>query len=404
MSENNELGGGLERLGLVVVLPILIVLVAASATYETAPEAPTQFRATTVIRPPTTVQDSAAAVNLFIADLDELITGDATVDHVVSQVPGLDRETYVDRITASRRGTTSSVALSFVHADQAVAANTVGTLARRLLDDAARGEYERTQFLLGRATERLDQAEAEIELFFRGVSVFDPEFEYRSVLNEIAQLDEQITTGLALSYGETYQTELAARRAELQAMLPELGSAMLIHERLSTELETAQAAWEEATINNDLEEFEYRTVNSLDALITSEEVGPFVDATPRLQRTALAAALALVLSLVVILPFSVWLSRPRGRHKASTNGANARTVDLNAMSREDSNHDGAPDIDIENSTVDEARVGKRRRRALGPRPKATGRAPGRPPVEKPSDVLSEEQQLELFHGPDRVRR
>ena len=63
--------------------------------------------------------------------------------------------------------------------------------------------------------------------------MFDPEFEYRSVLNEIAQLDQQITTGQALSYGETYQTELTARRAELQASLPGLGSAMLIHQRLS---------------------------------------------------------------------------------------------------------------------------------------------------------------------------
>lgn len=392
MSETREIGGGLERLGMVVVLPILIVIAAAATTYRTTPAAPIEYRATTVIRPPTTVQDSAAAVNLFLADLSELITTDATVEHVVSQVPGLDRETYLDRIDATRRGTTSSVALTFLHPEETVAGQTVSVLAHRVIDDAARSEFERTQFLLGRATERLDRAEAAMEEFFGGTSVFDPEFEYRSVLSEIAQLDEQITTGLALSYGETYQTELATRRRELQALLPDLGAAMLIHQRLSAELETAQGAWEEATINNDLEEFEYRTVNSVDELITSEEVGPFVDETPRLQATALAAVVALVLSLVVILPVSAWLSRPRGRHKVSPSGTYVRTVDLNAMADENSSDDIALDVIVA------SKVGRR-----------SGRRRGRTQNAQPVDGLSsdpptEDRQLELFHGPDRVRR
>ncbi len=392
MSETREIGGGLERLGMVVVLPILIVIAAAAATYRTTPAAPIEYRATTVIRPPTTVQDSAAAVNLFLADLSELITTDATVEHVVSQVPGLDRETYLDRIDASRRGTTSSVALSFLHPNEVVAQSTVGALARRVLDDAARGEFERTQFLLGRATERLDRAEAAMEEFFRGTSVFDPEFEYRSVLNEIAQLDEQITTGQALSYGETYQTELSARRRELEALLPKLGAAMLIHRRLTAELETAQAAWEEATVANDLEEFEYRTVNSVDELITNEEVGPFVDETPRLQTTALAAVVALVLSWVVILPVSAWLSRPRGRHKLSANAAGMRTVDLNALADENLTDDNALDV-MESSKVGR-RSGNRR-----------GRAPRSQLVDSgPSEAPTDERQLELFHGSDRARR
>jgi hypothetical protein len=374
---------------MVVVLPILIVIAAAGATYRTTPTAPIEYRATTVITPPTTVQDSAAAINLFLTDLSELITTDATVAHVLSQVPGLERETYLDRIDASRRGTTTSVALSFVHRDERVAATTVDILARRILDDAARGEYERTQFLLERATERLDLAEAEMEEFFRGTSVFDPEFEYRSVLNEIAQLDQQITTGQALSYGETYQTELTARRAELQALLPELGAAMLIHQRLSAELETAQAAWEEATVTNDLEAFEYRTVNSVEELITSKEVVPFVDETPRLQATALAAVLALVLSLVVILPVSAWLSRPRGRHKLYAKAPSIRTVDLNAMAYEDPINENAPDL------VEASRSG-RRSRSKGQRSRT---------VEgDPSDASADERQLELFHGPERASR
>jgi hypothetical protein len=334
MNETTEIRGGLERLGLIALLPVLIAITAAGYTYQGIPDPPTRYLATTVIRPPTTVQDSASEVNLFLADLSELITTDATVNYVLDQVPGLERQIYLDRIDAARRGTTSSVALSFVHGDEAIAAATVSTLARRVLDDAARGKYEKTQFLLGRATERLERAEEAMQEFLRGTTVFDPEFEYRSVLGEIAQLDQQIATGQALSYGETYQSELTARRTELEATLPELGAAMVSHQRLSAELETAQAAWENATFNNDLEEFEYRTVNSLENLITSEEVVPFVDQTPRLQNTALAAAVALSLSLIAILPFSAWLGRPRGRHKMTGDRVTERTVDLIALAKE----------------------------------------------------------------------
>ena len=346
MTDITELRGGFERLGLLAVLPVLVAATVAGFAYQSSPDPATEYLATAVIRPPTTV-DSPSAVNLFIADMTELITADAAVDHVISQVPALDRENYLERITAVRRGTTSSVELSFLAPDQAVAETTVGTLARWVLDNAARGEYELTQFLLQRATERLDQAETELDEFFGTVSVFDPEFEYRSLLNEIAQLDQQITTGRALSYGETYLAELTARRREVQAQLPELGEAMLTHVRLSTELENAQDAWEEATVNNDLAEFEYRTVNSIETLITSDEVDPFVDVTPRLQVTALAAVVALVLSLVVVVPFSAWLARPRGRHKAAAAAEETpRSVDLNAMAREDLNNafDSARDI------------------------------------------------------------
>ena len=116
MSDTREIGGGLERLGMVVVLPILIVVAAAGATYRTTPVAPIEYRATTVITPPTTVEESAAAVNLFITDLSELITTDATVAYVLSHVPGLDARNVPRSDRCLRRGTTTSVALSFVHA------------------------------------------------------------------------------------------------------------------------------------------------------------------------------------------------------------------------------------------------------------------------------------------------
>lgn len=383
MTDTTEIVGGLRKLGPLALLPVLVAAAAAAYTYRNTPDPPTQYLATTVITPPTTVQDSASAVNLFIADLSELIVADATVSQVVDQVPGLEREIYLKNISASRRETTSSVALTFLHADQTVAKTTVGTLARQLLDEAARGEFERTQFLLQRATERLDQAEAEMEQFFGGVSVFDPEFEYRSVLNEITQLDQQITTGQALSYGETYLTELTARRSELQDLLPGLGEAMLTYRRLAAELENARAAWEAATINNDLAEFEYRTVNSVDALIISEEVGPFVDATPRLQRTSLAAAVALVLSLVVVLPFSARLSRPRGRHKADAEATPVRNVDLNALSREDPSNafDSARDILVEALLMGDPNTSR-----------ASGKASSSPPLERASDRRTQKRQ------------
>jgi hypothetical protein len=167
---------------------------------------------------------------------------------------------------------------------------------------------------------------------------------------------------------------------------------MLIHGRLSAELETAQTAWEQATVANDLAEFEYRTVNSADELITSEEVTPFVDETPRLQTTALAAVTALVLSLFVILPVSVWLSRPRGRHKVSSNGARVRTVDLNAMADEDLSKGSAP-APVDGYTAG-GRGGSRRSRVR------TSMPPNNEPAEAPID----ERQLELFHGSDRARR
>jgi hypothetical protein len=387
MTEPTQFRVGLERLGLVLVLPVLIAATVAGFTYTSYPDPATQYLATAVIKPPSTV-DSPSAVNLFIADMSELITEDAAVDHVISQVPSLDRESYLERITSVRRGTTSSVELTFLDPDRAVAEATVGTLARWVLDDVARSEYELTQFLLERATERLDQAEAEIERFFGTVSVFDPEFEYRSLLNEIAQLDQQITTGRALSYGDTYLAELTARKAQVQARLPALGEAMLTHGRLSTELSNAQDAWEEATLNNDLAEFEYRTVNSTETLITSEVVDPFVDEVPRLQTTALAAVGALLLSLLVVLPFSAWLGRPRGRHKTYIDGAETRTVDLDALERED------PSRALDTDQEMEAEAGRRRKR--GRRSRRIEADPE--PAESEHDVPTDDRQLELFQS------
>jgi len=308
-------GGTPLQIGVMVLLPLLVTASAAYVAYRTAPPAPEQYRATVVVGPPSTVQDSAAAVNLFIADLGERITADVVVNHVLSEVPQLDQTTYIESISADRRETASSVALSFVHSDPAVAGAAVDAVARRLLDDTARTDFERWQFMVDRATERLEAAEASMSRFAGSQSVFDPEVEYRTALDEIAQLDRQITTGQALGYSESYIDELVARRDLLEASVPRIGEALLSYRALAAELERAQAVWEEASLNYDRAQFEYLTVNAVDNLISSREVVPFVDTTPQLQRTALAGAVALALSLVIIVPLAAWLFRRRGKHR-----------------------------------------------------------------------------------------
>lgn len=307
---------------LLVLLPLAIATAAGGYAFRSSP-APTELaRATVVVTPPSTVQESASAVNLFIADIGEQVEADPMVQFVLDEVGALDEQTYLANVSAKRRGTTSLVELSFVHVDPAVAQKTVDFVARRLLDEAARGEFERTQFLLGRASERLEMARQALADFFGTEAVFDPDFEYRNALEQVAQLNQQITTGEALAYGETYLAQLATERDRMERELPRLGEAMLTFQRLSTDLDLAQSAWQEATVNNDRAEFDYLTVNAAENLISSREVGPFVDDTPRLQRTALAAVVALALALLVVTPISNRLRRGggRGRHKLSGEG------------------------------------------------------------------------------------
>ena len=341
MRERNGIGTAVLRIGTMVVLPMLIVAAAALVAYRTTPDPPEQHRASAVIRPPSTVQDSAAAVNLFIVDISERIKTDLVVDHVLTEVPELDKETFVENVRADRRETSSSVALSFIHDDPAVAESTVDTLARRLLDDAARSDFERSEFLLNRATDRLNEAEASMSQLARNGSVYDPEVEYRSALDELAQLNRQITTGQALGYSQSYIDEHIARRSEVEASATRLGEALLLHEQRSTELQHARSAWEGARINYDRAEFEYRTVNAPANLMLRSDVAPFVDQTPRLQRTALAAATALALSLVTVVPLGAWLVRRRrlGRHRTRAD----RRISLIADSTPDQDLGDGPD-------------------------------------------------------------
>ena len=315
------------------VLPIAAGAGAAAYAYDRSPVPATEYRATVVVQPPTVFRDSAATVNLFIADLSERVTSDAVVGYVLAAVPGLDEASYRTDVAAIRRGVTSSVELAMTHAVAEVAKSTVEGLAVKVLDDAARGEFEEVQFLLDRASDRLAEAEADLNEFFRTEAVFDPELEYRNALGDIAMLDQQITTGQALSYGETYLSELAARRDELARSLPTLGEAMLIYQRLSNELETAQEAWEVAVADYDLAEFEYRVLNAPDRLIVRRTIEPFTDQTPRLQTTALWGVVGLGLGFLLFIPLGIFVTRARGKHGAQIEEPSP-PIDLTNLSRE----------------------------------------------------------------------
>jgi hypothetical protein len=309
-------------IALAVVLSLAIASSTAFFTYRTLPVPAERHRATAEIKPPSTVQESASAVNLFIADVGEEIEADSMVEFVLDEVPELDRETYLANIEAERRGVTSLVDLSFVHADPVVAEQTVDLVTHRLLDDAAKGDFERSQFLLNRATRRLEKAEQAVDEFLRDESMVDPEFEYRNALNQVAQLDQQVAAAETLrdtSTGtdsetetETELSELWAERYRLQSDLPRLGAAVLEYRRLATNLEQAQSAWQQAMVDHDTAAFDYRAENTVENLVTSRSVVPFVDDNPRQQRTALAGVVALVLALLIVTPMANSLRRPGG--------------------------------------------------------------------------------------------
>ncbi|HEX2367808.1 MAG TPA: hypothetical protein VHM94_01095, partial [Acidimicrobiia bacterium] len=187
-------------------------------------------------------------------------------------------------------------------------------------DDAAKGDFERSRFLLNRATKRLEDAEQAMDEFLRDESMVDPEFEYRNALNQVAQLDQQIAAVETLmetdseteAETETELSELWAERYRIQSELSGLSAAVLEYRRLATNLEQAQSAWQQAMVNNDTAAFDYRAVNTLENLVTNRSVAPFVDDNPRQQRTALAGVVALTLALLIVTPMANSLRRSGG--------------------------------------------------------------------------------------------
>lgn len=276
-----------------------------------------ESRASVVVAPPTIVQDSPGTLNQFVVDLTERVGSDAMIVHVFDELPEIDRDEYLDGIGASRRGQSSRVEISFIHPDRQIAQKTVEAVANRLIDDSARTEYDKTAYILEQAQARADEAERELAGFADTHGGFDPEIEYANVLSEIAAVDRQITTATIEDLDETSTETLNEQRADLVIERARLRSVLLPYERITAEVERARQVLEEARSDYVEAEFEYTTVNTPDELIVSRNVVRFVDDSARLQRAALGAFLAFLLTLIFLVPMAVWLQRRRlaGKHR-----------------------------------------------------------------------------------------
>jgi hypothetical protein len=301
------------------VLTGLVVASTGIAAFLIQPPPPEVYRATVVVSPPTMVRDTPGGVNLFVADLPEIATSDPMVVHVLDRVPGLRPEEYVEGVTASRRGSTSLVAVSFVHKDRLMARLTVEAVSTRLLDETARDEFDRSAFLLESARERLTAAQDDLHRFAQDEGIFDAETEYRMVIEEIAFVKREITAASIEDPEEPSIEVLEDRHSVLLQERERLGSALLRYEILVAELDRAQDEVEVASTRYAAAEFEYTTVNTSENLIVSRDVVLFSDDSERLQQTALVAVAALVLSLLTLVPLGFWLAhrRIRGRHSDS---------------------------------------------------------------------------------------
>lgn len=307
----------LKRIRLVWLLPLVLAAIAASVVFLTSPQPPTIYRALITVRPPTTALDSAAAVNLFITDLGQQAESDLISLFLLDQIPDLNRDEYPRDLSVEREGATSWVAISFVHSDREVARATVETLALRLLDDAARQDVDRTSFLLDKAAQRLTEAQMALDEFAATESVFDPEVEYRILLDEISRLDAEIVAaGQDPEVDETFVDSLVFERNRLMAGRAGLGEALLTFNRLSADVGNAQNAFQKARADNEAAVFEYEGVNAPQNLVGIRELTPFIDNAARIQRSALAGAVALVLALVIVLPMAWFLEKRhvQGRH------------------------------------------------------------------------------------------
>ncbi len=317
MADSIDTGRRLGRLGLVWLLPLVLAGVAGLTVFLTSPEPPTLYEATITVRPPTTALESAAAANLFVSDLGQQAESDLMTLYVLDQVDDLDPGSYPADLSVERQGATSWVQLKFVDEEREVARAAVEVLATRLLDDAARQDRDRAIFLVEQAETRLVAAEEALDDFARSEEVFDPEVEYRILLDEISRLNAEIVaTSQSEFIDEAYLEALTVERNRLVATRRGMGEALLAFDRLATDVGNAQSALDQAQSEFEQAEFDYLGVNAPNSLIGTREVSSFTDNTARLQRSALAAAVSLVLALAIVLPIAWFLDKRRvqGRH------------------------------------------------------------------------------------------
>lgn len=317
MADSIDIGRRLGRLGLVWLLPLVLAGAAGLTVLLTSPEPPTLHKATVTVRPPTSALDSAAAVNLFLTDLGQQAESDVVTLYILDQVPDLDPGSYPADLSVERQGATSWVQLAFVDEEKQVARATAEVLAIRLLDDAARQDRDRAIFLVQQAEARLSAAETALDEFARDEEVFDPEVEYRILLDEISRLNAEIVaTSQSEVIDEAYLEALTVERNRLVGTRRGMGEALLAFDRLATDVENAQRALDQAQSEFQEAEFEYLGINAPASLIGSRDITSFNDNSARIQRSTLAAAVALVLTLAIVLP-AAWILDKRkvqGRH------------------------------------------------------------------------------------------
>lgn len=306
----------MSRVALIWLLPLALSGAAGLAAYQLAPEPPSQFQSSITIRPPSAVQASAASVNLFVSDLEQVAKSDALTLYVLDQLPQLDPDAFPADLGVERQGATSWVTMTFVHADEEMARQVLELLTTRILDDTARLEVDRTEFAVQQATLELETAQANFEAFIRSRSVFDPEVEYRMLLDELSRLQTEIVIAQTDDADEAYVDSLIEERTRLEAERPLLGENLIAFQDLENEVGVARESLDQALEAYEEAEFTYLTVDDPSKLVGSREVAPFVDNSQRLQRAAFAAAVALGLSLLIVVPLAWRLDRQRvaGRH------------------------------------------------------------------------------------------
>jgi hypothetical protein len=300
------------------VVGAIVVAGAGAAAYLTQPPPPAAARATAVVAAPTIVQDSPAGLNQYVTDLAEKVTADDMVVHVLELVPDLAPEEYLEGIEARRLGASSLVEVSFIHADSTLAQETVSAVAEWIVGRAAGTEFDEASYLLRQAEERADAAQKKLGDFVRAERVFDPHSEYSDALEQIAALDRQISAAAIEEVDSSAIDDLRQQKATLEAERDRIGALLLPYSELTDELDRAGEELERARMRFGEAEYELTVVNTPDRLILSRNVEPFVDQTPRLQQTAMAAAIALVATLVILVPVGRWLGNRRVRkHRRS---------------------------------------------------------------------------------------
>lgn len=298
----------------------LLVFVLAGAAgvvaYLLQPAGPETHRAIVVIGPPTAVQGSPAETNLFVVDVSERVRSDSMVIHVTEQIPALSSNEYLQGIETRRRDATSLVELSFTSEDRSTARRAVEATALHLLDESARTEHDEASFLLQQAEERLESANSSLFEFTQRTDTYDPETEFTVVLDEISAVDRRITEAIIEDPEQAAIALLSEQREDLLEERERLGSVLIGYRALISEVERARDALDQARARHAEVEFRFTTLDTPEELILARDVETFVDDTERLQRSALAAAAALVLSALLVVPLAMWLSRRlRGKHR-----------------------------------------------------------------------------------------